>query len=155
MLIKIGNSLINPAEIASITPAQKNGLADYAQGTQIFVTFRHAGYILIDATMAEAKAALIDVGELVDLVMSPEPDGHPSRSWRSRRLKNSTSWSLKDITGWLVTRTGDSTLFEADQSMTAPTGTIPALTSQVPCVFTGDLISSESRPRIPPRSAYC
>lgn len=75
MLIKIGNALIDPAEIAAITPDRDETLAPYEASTQICITLRHGGSFWIDAPMDEAEAALIDAGAIKDPYEDREPDG--------------------------------------------------------------------------------
>lgn len=77
MLIKIGNALVDPFEIAAIAPDRDECLSDYEKAVLIRIELRHGGSIWIDATMDEAEAALIDAGVVTDLLTDLEPDDSP------------------------------------------------------------------------------
>lgn len=68
MLIKIGSALIDPNEIIAIKPYPDDDCV------KICVILRNAFSFLIDATMDEAEAALIDAGVVTDLTDEPPQD---------------------------------------------------------------------------------
>ena len=74
MLIKIGSALINPEEIAAISPSLNDYNSAGEMATMIRFEFRNGGSIWIDATMDEAEAALIDAGVVTDLTADQEAD---------------------------------------------------------------------------------
>lgn len=73
MLIKIGNALVDPNEIAVIQPDRNERLSDYDKSTHILIELRNGGSIWIEASMDEAEAALIDAGVVTDLIADPDP----------------------------------------------------------------------------------
>ena len=77
MLIKIGSALINPEEIAAISPSLNDYNSAGEMATMIRFEFRNGGSIWIDATMDEAEAALIDAGVVTDLTAEQEADESP------------------------------------------------------------------------------
>lgn len=77
MLIKIGSALINPEEIAAISPSLNDYNSAGEMATMIHFEFRNGGSIWIDATMDEAEAALIDAGVVTDLTAEQEADESP------------------------------------------------------------------------------
>ncbi len=77
MLIKIGNALVDPNEIAVIQPDRNERLSEYDKSTHILIELRNGGSIWIEASMDEAEAALIDAGVVTDLTAS-EDTGFPS-----------------------------------------------------------------------------
>lgn len=74
MLIKIGNALVDPNEIAVIQPDRTKRLSDDDKSTHIFIELRNGGSIRIEAAMDEAEAALIDAGVVTDLTDDPPQD---------------------------------------------------------------------------------
>lgn len=74
MLIKIGNALVDPNEIAVIQPDRNERLSDYDKSTRILIELRNGGSIWIEASMDEAEAALIDAGVVTDLTDDPPQD---------------------------------------------------------------------------------
>lgn len=73
MLIKIGNALVDPNEIAVIQPDRTKRLSDDDNSTHIFIELRNGGSIRIEAAMDEAEAALIDAGVMTDLTADHDP----------------------------------------------------------------------------------
>lgn len=71
MLIKIGSALIDPVEIAAVSPYSDETLSALEKATHVCIVFKHGESLWIDATMDEAEAALIDAGVVTDL-----PDDH-------------------------------------------------------------------------------
>ena len=78
MLIKIGSALINPEEIAAISPSLNDYNSAGEMATMIRFEFRNGGSIWIDATMDEAEAALIDAGVVTDLTAEQKDDEQPA-----------------------------------------------------------------------------
>lgn len=73
MLIKIGNALVDPNEIAVIQPDRNERLSDYDKSTHILIELRNGGSIRIEAAMDEAEAALIDAGVVTDMTADHDP----------------------------------------------------------------------------------
>ena len=75
MLIKIGDAWVDPAEIAAI----REEIDSVGQDHYIMTRFKNAGDdFLIEATMDEAEAALIDAGYIEN--QYPEPEEVPALS---------------------------------------------------------------------------
>ena len=70
MLIKIGNALVDPDEIAVIQPVQN----EQSKSTHILIELRNGGSTWIEAAMDEAEAALIDAGVVTDLTAGKDED---------------------------------------------------------------------------------
>lgn len=77
MLIKIGSALIDPEEIAAISPYRDESMSDVEKSTHVCVVFKRNDSLWIDATMDEAEAALIDAGVVTDLVADDGTDEEP------------------------------------------------------------------------------
>lgn len=74
MLIKIGSALIDPEEVVAILPGLEERAFEYESAPNIRMDFRSGGSVLVDATMDEAEAALIDAGVMTDLTDDPPQD---------------------------------------------------------------------------------
>lgn len=73
MLIKIGNALVDPNEIAVIQPDRNERLSDDDKSTHILIELRNGGSIWIEASMDKAEAALINAGVVTDLTADHDP----------------------------------------------------------------------------------
>ena len=71
MLIRIGNALIDPEEVQTITPDRNEGSG------QILVGFKGGCSCWIEGTMEEAEAALIDAGVMIDPAADPKENETP------------------------------------------------------------------------------
>ena len=74
MLIKIGSALIDPDEIAAISPYSDETLSALEKATHVCIVFKQGESLWIDATMDEAEAALIDAGVVTDLTAGKDED---------------------------------------------------------------------------------
>ncbi len=74
MLIKIGSALIDPDEIAAVSPYSDETLSALEKATHVCIVFKHGESLWIDATMDEAEAALIDAGVVTDLTAGKDED---------------------------------------------------------------------------------
>jgi hypothetical protein len=74
MLIKIGSALIDPEEIAAVSPYSDETLSALEKATHVCIVFKHGESLWIDATMDEAEAALIDAGVVTDLTAGKDED---------------------------------------------------------------------------------
>ena len=74
MLIKIGSALIDPDEIAAISPYSDEALSALEKATHVCIVFKRGESLWIDATMDEAEAALIDAGVVTDLTAGKDED---------------------------------------------------------------------------------
>ena len=74
MLIKIGSALIDPDEIAAISPYSDETLSAIEKATHVCIVFKQGESLWIDATMDEAEAALIDAGVVTDLTAGKDED---------------------------------------------------------------------------------
>lgn len=74
MLIKIGSALIDPEEIAAVSPYSDETLSALEKATHVCIVFKQGESLWIDATMDEAEAALIDAGVVTDLTDDPPQD---------------------------------------------------------------------------------
>ena len=72
MLIKIGDAFVDPLEIAAIQPAVTGALA-YDHNKCLCIQLRRGSTVVVQTTMDEAEAALIDAGVIED----PEEDCGP------------------------------------------------------------------------------
>lgn len=74
MLIKIGSALIDPEEIAAVSPYSDETLSALEKATHVCIVFKQGESLWIDATMDEAEAALIDAGVVTDLTAGKDED---------------------------------------------------------------------------------
>ncbi len=74
MLIKIGSALIDPDEIAAISPYSDETMSALEKATHVCIVFKQGESLWIDATMDEAEAALIDAGVVTDLTAGKDED---------------------------------------------------------------------------------
>lgn len=78
MLIKIGSALIDPDEIAAISPERREHLElECDEATSVFVILKGGGGLWANTTMDEAEAALIDAGVVTDLTAGKDEDDLP------------------------------------------------------------------------------